>query len=167
MKHCKALRCPVSKRMELLLLLDLHRRLRYKRSVVISRDTTTVCLPQSLRQQPNSHAASSVLGTICHYAPAPSAINLKPYSWHRHWMLRQPRETLSSKQGGRSQTRHSINKTLQRTTVSRQQANGASVSSTKPQIQRKHCHPATRLPPQSLRQQTNIHDACGVLGTLR
>ena len=54
---------------------------------------------------------------------------------------------MSSKPSGRSQTRHSIDKTLQGTTASRQQANGTfltSVSSTKPQIQRKRCHLARR-----------------------
>ena len=100
------------------------------------RDAATVYLPQ----------ASTLPQFVTVHQP-PSAINLKPYSWHRHWMLRQPRETLSSKQGVPNQTRHAIREKKQGATMSRQQANGTSltsVSSTKPQIQRKRCHLARR-----------------------
>ena len=112
-----------------------------KGSAVIMRDTTTVYLPKSLRQPPNIDADSAV---DCHAKllciQPPSAINLKPYSRHRHWILRQPRETLSSKQGRRNQTRHSLRETPQGFAMSRQQANGTvltSVSSQKTQIQQR------------------------------
>ena len=61
-------------------------------------------LPFTCQSLCTNHQTSTLSSAVdCHAKllcnQPPSAINLKPHSWHRHWMLRQPRETLSSKQG--------------------------------------------------------------------
>ena len=126
------------------------------------RDAATVYLPQ----------ASTLPQFVTVHQP-PSAINLKPYSWHRHWMLRQPRETLSSKQGVPNQTRHAIRekKTRRHDVSSASEWNFFNfcifneTSDTKEALS--SCE--TPLPvclPQSLRRQPNSYAASGVLGTI-
>ena len=112
------------------------------------RDATTVYLPQSLRQQPvGSHAASGVLGTLTYYA-APISNQLETI------LLASSLDAQTAKgnfvvKAGRPQPKLDMpsGKKIQGATMSRQQANGTSltsVSSTKPQIQRKRCHLARR-----------------------
>ena len=111
-----------------------------------------VCLPQSLHQQPNMHDASGVLGTICHYAPAPISHQLETILLASSLDAQTAKGNFVIKAGcpQPNSTCHQGKK--QGATMSRQQANGTSLtsgSSTTPQIQTKRCHLARhhyRLP---------------------